>query len=244
MNEAPSTDRRLDESLLPPLSPHFTGIRQSLPPTVRLIAITKQVPVAAMRAAYAAGVRDFGESRIQEAEAKRLELQDLPDITWHLIGHLQANKAQRALDLFDWLHTVDDLKLAQRLDRLAATRSCPPRVCLQVKLAPDPNKYGWSAADLWRDLPALDQCRYLNIQGLMTIAPLGLLESEVLGLFQSAHVLSRQIAAEPWTHVRMTELSMGMSGDYPLAISAGATMIRLGRILFGDRPIPTGLPVS
>ncbi len=244
MNELPSTDRCPDESLVPQLSPHFTTIRQNLPPSVRLIAITKQVPVVAMRAAYAAGVRDFGENRIQEAEAKRLELQDLPDITWHLIGHLQANKAQRALDLFDWIHTVDDLKLAQRLDRLAATRSCPPRVCLQVKLAPDPNKYGWSVADLWRDLPHLDNCRHLDIQGLMAIAPLGLSESEVLGLFQAANALSRQIAAEPWAHVRMAELSMGMSGDYPLAIAAGATMIRLGRILFGDRPVTASGPMS
>ncbi len=236
MNELPATDHRPDESLLLQLSPNFTAIQRSLPPSVRLIAITKQVPVAAMRAAYAAGVRDFGESRIQEAEAKKAELQDLPDITWHLIGHLQANKAQRALDLFDWIHTVDDLKLAQRLDRLAATQSCPPRVCLQVKLAHDPHKYGWSVADLWRDLPDLDQCRHLDIQGLMTIAPLGLSNPEILELFQAAQALSQQIAVKPWTHVRMTELSMGMSGDYPFAIEAGATMIRLGRILFGDRP--------
>jgi PLP dependent protein len=237
MNELPSIDRGPDGSLAERLSQRINPIRQTLPPQVRLIAITKQVPVAAMRAAYAIGVRDFGENRIQEAETKQAELQDLPDITWHLIGHLQANKAQKALDLFHWIHTVDDLKLAQRLDRLAAPRALAPKVCLQVKLAPDPHKYGWSVPELWQDLPQLDQCQHLDIQGLMTIAPLGLSEPEQARLFQSTHELAGAIAAKPWTHLRMTELSMGMSGDYPLALAAGATMIRLGRILFGDRSI-------
>ena len=94
-------------------------VRQQLPASVRLIAITKQVSPAAMREAYMAGIRDFGESRVQEAASKQQQLQDLPGITWHFIGSLQSNKAKKALELFEWIHSLDSLKLAQRLDNLA-----------------------------------------------------------------------------------------------------------------------------
>jgi len=212
-------------------------IRQSLPPSVRLIAISKQMPASAMREAYAAGVRDFGESRVQEAEEKRSQLQDLPDITWHLIGHLQANKAQKALEIFQWIHSVDSLKLAERLNRLAAPLPQQPSICLQVKLLPDPNKYGWEVTDLLTDLPQLDTFEHLDIVGLMTILPLGLSDAEIFNTFDQTHTLANKIAQENWQRIRMNELSMGMSNDYPMAVQAGATMIRLGRILFGDRPI-------
>lgn len=216
-------------------------ICQTLPPAVQLIAVTKQVPVAAMRAAYEAGLRNFAESRIQEAEAKQAELQDLPGITWHLIGHLQSNKAQKALELFQWIHSVDSLKLAQRLDRLAESLSTKPRICLQVKILPDPNKSGWSVEELLVDLPQLDQCQNLDIQGLMTIPPLGLSEAETLAVFQRTQELADKIRQQNWLRMQMQQLSMGMSGDYQLAIQAGATMIRLGTILFGERG---GLPLA
>lgn len=217
------------------LAETLAKIRQTLPDTVRLIAVTKQVSVAAMREAYAAGVRDFGENRIQEAEAKRAELQDLPDITWHLIGHLQSNKAQKALELFDWIHSVDDLGLAQRLNRLAEPLERKPSVLLQVKILPDPSKYGWAIADLLNDLPALDQCHHLNIQGLMAIPPLGLDEGTTRSVFEQTRDLAAQIQQQSWSHLQMNHLSMGMSGDYSLAVKAGATMIRLGTCLFGSR---------
>ncbi len=238
MNEPTPTDPGAGKPAAadPHIGARIAQIQQILSPSVRLIAVTKQVPVAAMRAAYAAGIRDFGENRIQETEAKQAALSDLPDITWHLIGHLQANKAQKALDLYQWIHSVDDLKIAQRLNRLAADRPTPPQICLQVKLAPDPNKSGWTVPDLWTDLPQLDQCQHLAIQGLMTIAPLGLSAPQLAHLFASAQELARAIAQQPWQHLHMQELSMGMSGDYVTAVAAGATMIRLGRVLFGDRP--------
>ena len=210
-------------------------IRQTLPDSVRLIAVTKQVSADAIREAYAAGVRDFGENRVQEAEAKQAELQDLTDITWHLIGHLQTNKAAKALTLFQWIHSIDSLKLAQRLDQLAAELPKPPQVCLQVKILPDPDKFGWSVPDLLNDLPQLDQCTHLNIVGLMAIPPLGLDEAQTRSLFNQTRDLVAQIRQQPWQRIQMTELSIGMSNDYPLAIAAGATVIRLGRTLFGDR---------
>lgn len=217
------------------ISERIFSIRQNLPESVRLIAVTKQVSVDAMRAAYDAGVRDFGESRIQEAEAKQAKLQDLTDVTWHLIGHLQANKAQKALEQFQWIHSVDSLKLAQRLNRLAEELPQKPQVLLQVKLLPDPNKYGWSSFDLLKDLSDLNQCQALNISGLMTISPLGLSDQQILELFQQTRDFANTIHQQNWSHIQMGQLSMGMSDDYLLAVKAGATMVRLGRVLFGDR---------
>lgn len=217
------------------ITERIAAVRQHLPASVKLIAITKQVSVDAMREAYAAGIRDFGESRVQEAEVKQSQLQDLPDITWHLIGHLQTNKVKKALELFEWIHSIDSLKLAEQCDRLAAQMSLSPQVCLQVKLLPDPNKYGFSVPDLLADLPALDRCQHLKIQGLMTIPPLDLDNAEILTLFRRTRELAKEIEQQNWSHIQMQHLSMGMSDDYPLAVQAGATMIRLGRTLFGNR---------
>ncbi|MEW5861575.1 MAG: YggS family pyridoxal phosphate-dependent enzyme [Cyanobacteriota bacterium] len=217
------------------IAKRITTIHQQLPTGVRLIAITKQVPIDAMREAYAAGVRDFGESRIQEAEAKIAQLSDLSGLTWHLIGHLQSNKAKKALQLFQWIHSCDNLELAQRLNRLATELSVKPQVCLQVKVASDPNKYGWTVPDLLTDLPELNRCEALNIQGLMTILPLGLSEQESVDVFTHTRELALKIKQQNWSNLQMQELSMGMSDDYPLAVQAGATMVRLGRILFGER---------
>lgn len=218
------------------IAQRITQIRQTLPSSVRLIAVTKQVSVTAMRAAYEAGVRDFGESRIQEAIDKQAQLHDLPDLTWHLIGHLQSNKAAKALEHFQWIHSLDSLKLAQRLDQLAAERAIKPNLLLQVKLRPDPNKYGWTIPQLLEDLPLLDQCTHLKIVGLMAIPPYGLSDQDTLAVFTQTRELADKIKQQSWSTLTMQQLSMGMSEDYPLAVQAGATMIRPGRILFGDRP--------
>lgn len=217
------------------IAERIAKIRASLSEEVRLIAVTKQVPTEAMREAYQAGIRDFGESRIQETETKQKLLQDLPDITWHLIGHLQTNKAQKALQLFQWIHSVDSLKLAQRLDRLAVELNVTPRICLQVKLEKDPNKKGFTEPQLLEELPALLECHHLSIQGLMVIPPITLNESETLTLFENARHLALKIRQQ-WPQIPLAELSMGMSGDYHLAVKAGSTMVRLGTILFGERP--------
>ncbi|NEU77499.1 YggS family pyridoxal phosphate-dependent enzyme [Hassallia byssoidea VB512170] len=215
----------------------ITTIRSSLPDSVRLIAVTKQVSCEVMRSAYAAGLRDFAESRIQEATSKQVELQDLTDITWHFIGHLQSNKAKKALSQFSWIHSVDNLQLAQRLNQLAQELKVSPQVCLQVKILVDPNKSGWSATQLLADLPALNQCENLKIQGLMTIPPAGLDDAEIARVFNRTRELAQEIQRQNWSNIKMQHLSMGMSGDYKLAVQAGATMVRLGTILFGDRSV-------
>lgn len=217
------------------IASRIATIRQQLPDSVRLIAVTKQVSTDAIREAYDAGIRDFGESKVQETAEKQSQLQDLPGINWHLIGHLQANKAAKALEQFQWIHSLDNLKLATRLDRLAGELSCSPQVCLQVKILPDPDKYGWTIPELLADLPELNRCQHLKIKGLMTIPPLGLDDSQILEFFNTTRELADQIQQENFAHIQMEQLSMGMSGDYHLAIQAGATMIRLGQTLFGSR---------
>ncbi|MFP4133583.1 MAG: YggS family pyridoxal phosphate-dependent enzyme [Halothece sp.] len=212
-------------------------IQETLPSTVKLIAVTKTVSTEAIREAYAAGIRDFGENKIQEALAKQEELQDLSDICWHFLGHLQTNKAKKALTHFHWIHTCDRAKLAQRLNSLLGELEIPsPNLLLQVKPVKDPNKYGWEMPELLEALPTLNQYNHLKIRGLMTILPLNQSQEEVAVAFGKVRDLAQQINAQKDLNFTMEELSMGMSADYPLAIEAGATMIRLGRTIFGERP--------
>lgn len=225
----------------------IASIQQTLPASVRLIAVTKYVDPAAMRQAYAAGIRDFGENRVQDAMVKQAQLSDLTDITWHLIGHLQTNKAKLALKHFAWIHTLDSLNLAQRLDQYAAHHygATPkpggqlsweqlPQVLLQVKILPDPNKFGWSVPELWQALPQLDLFQHLQIRGLMAILPQGLNLDQQQSAFGEVQTLAAEIQSRGWQRLKMDQLSMGMSGDYPLALQAGSTMIRLGTLLFSE----------
>ncbi len=214
----------------------ITTVQSSLPPQVRLIGVTKKMPISMIRAAYAAGLREFGESRVQEAITKQAELTDLEGVTWHLIGHLQTNKIRKALMHFDWIHSVDSLKLAQKLDASAAELSRSPYCCLQVKMVPDPPKYGFELESLWQALPELNQLSHLKIVGLMTIPPLETSMAECEAIFKQAHDLAMQINHQSFERLHITELSMGMSADYQAAIAAGSTLIRLGTTLFGDRP--------
>lgn len=206
-----------------------------LPDHVRLVAVSKTFPAEAIRAAYEVGLRDFGENKIQEAIAKQAELADLTDITWHFIGHIQTNKARKAIQHFDWIHSVDSLKLAQRLDRIAAEQSRSPICCLQVKLLADPNKYGWTQTDLQQSLADLAQLSHLKLEGIMTIPPYGLPASETQTVFEQAYALGESIANHQETPLPIRYFSMGMSQDFPLAIAAGANLIRLGTTLFGAR---------
>jgi PLP dependent protein len=218
------------------LAARLESIRQGLPPTVTLVAVTKFLPVETIRAAYALGVRHFGESRVQEAIAKQTELTDLPDITWHLIGRLQTNKARKAVEHFDWIHSVDSLKLAERLNQAALELEKIPQCCLQVKLVPDPPKSGLDVDELAPLLPQFDQLTHLKIRGLMTIPPQGANADTVHQVFTGARSLADTINHQGLSHLHIDQLSMGMSGDYPTAIACGATMVRLGTVLFGSRP--------
>ncbi|MFM9073273.1 MAG: YggS family pyridoxal phosphate-dependent enzyme [Cyanobium sp.] len=216
----------------PTMAERFAAIRGGLPPSCRLLAVSKGQPVEAIREAVALGQRSFGESRLQEAQAKQRLLIDLPPLDWHFIGRLQANKVRGVLRHFGTIHSLDSFPLAERLRRIAEEEGVAPLVFAQVKLRPDPGKTGFDPATLRQLWPLLAGLAPLRLEGLMTIAPQGLAPAEHLALFQECASLARDLD--------IPELSMGMSGDWPQAAEAGATWVRLGSGLFGERPTPGG----
>jgi len=203
------------------------------PEDVTLVAVTKTVPADRIRAAVAAGLTTIGENRVQEAAAKRPEVDGA---TWHLVGPLQSNKARRALDTFDVIETVDSIELARRLDRLVAEaggRAGLP-VLLQVNVDRDPAKAGFDADALEAALDELLGLDHLLVRGLMTVGRLVEDAQEARPTFAALRALSERLRAG---HAGLgPELSMGMSDDYPVAIEEGATIVRVGRALFGERP--------
>ena len=212
------------------------ALRNELPNTVCFIGVTKTASVDQIRAAYNAGMRDFGESRVQDAQNKILQLKDCQDVRWHLIGSLQANKVRSALKVFSWIHSVDQLDLALRIDHIAEELGVCPNILLQVKLLPDPGKKGFSLEGLLEALPRLDLLEHVRIRGLMTIAPYGITPSEQYSLFSQVKALAQDLKNQAWQRLSMDDLSMGMSGDYPQAVAAGATMVRIGRHIFAPAP--------
>jgi len=219
-----------------PLATRLADVRRRLPPRARLLAVSKGQPAAAIRRAVALGQRSFGESRLQEAVAKQAELADLDPLDWHFIGRLQANKARGVLRHFGTIHSVDSLELAERLARIAAEEGWRPSLLLQVKLRPDPAKTGFSPDDLRAAWPRLRALPAVRLSGLMTIAPLGLTATEREVLFRECAELAAELGLE--------DLSMGMSGDWPEAVAAGSTWVRLGTGLFGERPAAPGTAAS
>mgnify|MGYP006267927801 FL=1 len=203
-------------------------IQAQLPAHTRLLAVSKGQPAQAIRELVGLGQRSFGESRLQEASLKQEQLADLGPLDWHFIGHLQANKVRGVLRRFGTVHSIDGLDLAERAARIASEEGLAPQVLLQVKLRPDPAKGGFSAEELRRHWPRLQQLQPLRISGLMTMAPLGLEPAERRALFRDCAALARDLGLQ--------ELSMGMSGDWPEAAAAGSTWVRIGSALFGSRP--------
>ncbi|HEV2417773.1 MAG TPA: YggS family pyridoxal phosphate-dependent enzyme [Terriglobia bacterium] len=199
---------------------------------VRLIAVSKMFPAEQIHAAYVAGLRDFGENRVQEAATKRLALQDL-GITWHLIGHLQSNKATRALELFDWIHSVDSAGLAAKLDRAAATTGKRLPILLEVNLGGEASKSGVAEEEAASVAAALHKYSNLDLRGLMTIPPFFEYPEQTRPYFRRLRELAQKLRGPGAGN--MTELSMGMSHDFEVAIEEGATMIRVGTAIFGAR---------
>jgi len=240
------------------------------PDEVRLVGVTKTHPAEVVAAALAAGLRDFGENRVQEAEPKIAALAaDRASITWHLIGHLQSNKAKRAAGLFDLIHSVDSLHLAEALDRQAAGETRDKRqetedevasiqsrisglmspisglpILLQVNVSGEASKEGFDLAG-WDERPAqLDEflgqveqimaLPHLAVRGLMTIAPWSDDPEAALPTFRSARRL-RDALARRFPSADWAALSMGMTDDFEVAIEEGATIVRVGRAIFGER---------
>lgn len=232
------------------------------PSAVRLVAVSKTVPAERIRAAVAAGLTTLGENRVQEAAAK-VDL--VLGASWHLIGPLQSNKARRAVETFEMIESVDSLELAARLDRvvrdvrgLDPTGPVPARsrlpILLQVNVDDDPAKAGFQPGDLATAVSSLALLDALRLDGLMTIGRLVEDAEEARPTFRRLRELSGELRArvrddagapaEPGARPQGLgpELSMGMTDDYPVAVEEGATIVRVGRALFGAGPLPTSVP--
>jgi pyridoxal phosphate enzyme (YggS family) len=201
--------------------------------TVTIVAVTKTHGPDAVRAAYDAGLRDVGENRVQEALPK-MDAAGVP-VRWHLIGHLQRNKV-KSLPRFDLLHSLDSARLADAVDQFAATQGAPIDALVQVNVAGEATKGGFERPDWQAEAARLRGLSHVRVRGIMTMAPLGADERVLRRVFSGARDARDMFRAAGHD---ATELSMGMSNDYEVAVEEGATLVRLGTILFGAREVPT-----
>jgi hypothetical protein len=202
---------------------------------VRLVAVSKTHPIEAVREAFAAGVRDFGENKVQEAEAKIAASADLvaQGAIWHLVGHLQSNKARKAATLFGCVQSIDSLELAERLARVAAESGQTLRGLVEVDLAGESSKFGLKEARLFDALRSLRGQAGLRLEGLMVLPPLADDLDAVRPYFRRLRELRDRALREGL--LAAGELSMGMSHDFEAAVEEGATLVRVGTAIFGER---------
>ena len=201
---------------------------------VKLVAVSKTHPAETVRAAFEAGLRDFGENRVQEAKSKIQALADL-DATWHLVGHLQSNKARMARELFAWVHSLDSLRLGEKLAQAAAPGEARLPVLIEVNLAEEASKAGVAAGEVAALAERIAQLEGLDLRGLMVIPPFLENPEDVRPYFRQLRALAREIEARNLPGVSMKELSMGMSHDFEVAIEEGSTIVRIGTAIFGGR---------
>ena len=204
------------------------------PEDIRIVAVTKGHPVDALRAVLDAGIADLGENRIGELEGKQRELEGDDRPRWHMVGHVQSRKAPQLWGRVDVLHSLDSTKLGQRLDRTRPDGEDPIPVLVQVNTSGEDAKYGFTPDGLREALPALVALPGLEVRGLMTLAPFTDDEDWIRKTFRRLRELHEQAGAD-CPGYEGTELSMGMSNDFEIAVEEGSTMIRLGTALLGER---------
>ncbi|HEY7185564.1 MAG TPA: YggS family pyridoxal phosphate-dependent enzyme [Vicinamibacterales bacterium] len=204
------------------------------PSSVRLIAVSKTFPLDAVREAYDAGQREFGENRVQEGLQKIERSADL-SIRWHLLGHLQTNKARKAASAFAMIQSVDSVELLNKLDHGAADEGRAPELLIQVDLAGEATKFGAPPAEVPRLFEAAAACRAARVVGLMTLPPLPDTPEDARRWFRQLRELRDGWLASGVPAALLRELSMGMSGDFEVAIQEGATIVRVGTAIFGER---------
>ncbi len=203
------------------------------PGEVTLIAVSKTKPVPMLEEAYAAGARDFGENKVQEIAAKKPELPE--DIRWHMIGHLQRNKVGQVLGKAVLIHSVDSLRLARQIETDAAKAGLDVDILLEVNVAREESKYGFVLEEVEDAIMTIKDFPHVHIKGLMTIAPFVENPEENRGIFKKLFEFAVDIGGKNIDNVTMSVLSMGMTGDYEVAIEEGATMVRVGTGIFGSR---------
>jgi pyridoxal phosphate enzyme (YggS family) len=207
------------------------------PGEIALIAISKTHPAESLRDGLKAGITDFGENRVQEAEGKIIEV-GRSAARWHLVGHLQTNKAGRAVKLFDYVHSLDSIDLAERLDRCVAEGRTELQVLIQIDLGGEQTKSGIDPRALPELLTALKGCQRLRLIGLMTLPPYFENPDCARPYFKTLRELRDELQTQGHFGERTGELSMGMSHDFEVAIEEGATMVRVGSAIFGSREYP------
>lgn len=195
------------------------------PGDIILVAVTKGVEAQVIRTAFGYGIRNFGENRVQEAEDKMAQLSDVrANVTWHMVGHLQGNKAKKALELFDIIHSIDSIRLAEILSR-RVEKTMP--ILLEVNVSGEATKSGLSVGEIAKVVEEIRRLPDLKVVGLMTVAPLVASPEEVRPVFRKLRELRDSFGLE--------HLSMGMTDDFEVAIEEGATMLRIGRAIFSER---------
>ena len=205
--------------------------------TVRLVAATKMIHVDRMLEAYQAGIRIFGENRLQEAQNKMEALAPQRDLAWHFIGRLQRRKIKTVVGRFELIHSVENVEQARAIDRCAREAGIDQAVLLEVNVGGEPSKGGFSVSDLMKVIPDLECMPNLSIQGLMTIPPLTNNPEQARPYFRELRQVADRFKSPSFSRIRMDELSMGMSHDFPIAIEEGATMVRIGTAIFGPRNV-------
>ena len=204
---------------------------------VRLIAVSKTHPIEAVRAAAEAGQRDFGENKVQEALQKIAQSTD-SSLRWHLIGHLQSNKARKAAAVVGSIHAIDSIELLNKVDQAARETSRTVEVLIQVDLALEDTKYGAPASDVANLVRAAENCTAARLVGLMLLPPIAENPEDARPWFARLRGLRDELVDSGVAAERLRELSMGMSHDFEVAIEEGATMVRVGTAIFGERSYP------
>jgi pyridoxal phosphate enzyme (YggS family) len=206
------------------------------PASVTLVAVSKTFPLSSIREAYAAGQRVFGENRVQEALDKISASPDL-SVRWHLLGHLQTNKARKAAPAFATIQSIDSVDLLRKIDSAASEAGRTPDVLIQVDLAGESTKFGVSPDNVPRLFDAAATCRAVQLAGLMTLPPAPEIPEDARPWFRRLRELRDHWLASGVPVSMLRELSMGMSGDFEVAVEEGATLVRVGTAIFGERHV-------
>ena len=207
------------------------------PSEITLVAVSKTKPVSMLQEAYDAGARIFGENKVQEILDKYDQLPS--DIQWHMIGHLQRNKVKYIIDKVAMIHSVDSLRLAQTIEQEAAKKDLVMPILLEVNVAEEDTKFGLKVEEVLPLLEQISSFSHIQVKGLMTIAPFVENPEENREVFRTLKKLSVDISAKNINNVTMSVLSMGMTGDYQVAVQEGSTMVRVGTGIFGERNYAT-----
>lgn len=209
------------------------SIRSQIPTQCKIIAVSKKQSLESIQTLYDQGQCDFAENYSQELIEKQFHFKELPNIRWHFIGSIQKNKLKHLVGNVDYIHSVGSFDVAEAIDQIAKKRSSIQKILLQLNLAHEPTKSGWTEVTLMNSLDMLTELKNIEICGLMTLPPLFDDPEALRPYFKHLRELRDQLEKKIPS---CTELSMGTSGDYPIAAQEGATMLRLGTIIFGQRP--------